>query len=145
MFKCFLLFMICLLQLGRTETFSQSTDRGNLAHTLAIIDRGTSVRPKDKIVQRYSAVLSRLSSKFWTSTQNIADQSARTKELLESDAGVYEKVLNIMEGVDEFTPRSVGKTTYAECVAAYMTLRQKGYSHREAVEGLSEIFHTLSN
>ena len=50
--------------------------------------------------------------------------------------GIRVTLLNILEGMNRIYTTGKANSTYEECGAAYMILRDKGQSHRETIIAL---------
>lgn len=114
-----------------------------LEYQLATINSGSYV-PKDHVtVARFRSLLEQLSETFVENRQQIADMSVTARQLLKKN-GIEESLINIMEGLNTIFSIRVDNQKYSEYAAAYVTLRDKGQSHSEAVRGLTEIVRALS-
>lgn len=54
----------------------------------------------------------------------------------------WRKIINDVLSVRTY-PKSTSSVQYAECLAAYVTLRQNGHSHYDAVEDLKALLRSL--
>ncbi|MES2462935.1 MAG: hypothetical protein V4671_20310, partial [Armatimonadota bacterium] len=79
-------------------------------------------------VNRFTSLLSQLDETFVEDEKQISDMTVRGQELLK-EKGVSESLLNIMEGMNQIFPAKVENQKYAEYIAAYLTMRNKGMSH----------------
>ncbi|MCK4430984.1 MAG: hypothetical protein KAW19_06745 [Candidatus Aminicenantes bacterium] len=114
----------------------------SIEYKLATINAGGYV-PKDHVtVNRFRNLLNQLSKTYVENQQQIADMSVRAQQILK-ERGISESLLNIMQGMNQIFPRKVENQKYAEYSAAYLTLRSKGQSHREAIEGLNALIQSL--
>lgn len=105
-----------------------------LEYQLATINSGSYV-PKDHVtVARFRSLLEQLSETFVENRQQIADMSVTARQLLKKN-GIEESLINIMEGLNTIFSIRVDNQKYSEYAAAYVTLRDKGQSHSEAVRG----------
>ena len=96
----------------------------------------------DKMVEaRFRSLLHQLSSTYAENPEQIADMTVRAQQLLK-EKGVSEKLLNIMEGMNQLFSRTKG-LKYAEYAAAYITLRVQGQSHASAIRGLKALLQGL--
>lgn len=57
--------------------------------------------------------------------------------------GIEESLLNIMEGMNQLFSKKIENQKYAEYVSAYVTLRNKGRSHSDAILGLQEVLRGM--
>jgi hypothetical protein len=113
-----------------------------IEYKLAVIDAGGYV-PKDHIsVARFRSLLNQLSETYIENSQEIADMSVTAQNLLRKD-GINESIRNIMEGLNRLFSVPVENQKYAEYAASYVTLRKKGYSHSEAINGLKAILESM--
>ena len=113
-----------------------------IEYKLAVIDAGGYV-PKDHIsVARFRSLLNQLSKTYIENSQEIADISVIAQNLLRQD-GINESIKNIMEGLNVLFSVPVENQKYAEYAASYVTLRGKGYSHLEAINGLKAILKSM--
>jgi hypothetical protein len=111
----------------------------SLEETLAIIDG----RSNDELaVNRYRSLLQQLDVRFVESRQQIGDITAKAHEVLR-DEGVAASLLDIMEGINRAAPSGSANERYSDYVALYISLRQKGQSHAEAVAILPELVQSL--
>lgn len=60
------------------------------------------------------------------------------------DAGIEETLLNIMQGMDKILSSPIENQSFAEYAAAYTTLRKKGFSHDDAIQGIRELLQSIS-
>ena len=79
---------------------------------------------------------------FKENKQQIADMTVKAQKLLK-EVGVKESLLNIMEGMNRLFSKPIENQSYAEYTAAYITLREKGFSHKEAIDSLKAILETF--
>ncbi len=120
--------------------FSQASE--TLEHKLATIDAGRFVSPDDITVARFRSLLNQLSSSYVENKTQISDMSVTAQKLLRDD-GIQEKILNIMEGMNSLFSGKYQNLKYAEYAAAYVTLRSKGNTHQQAIEGLQAILRAM--
>jgi hypothetical protein len=94
-------------------------------------------------VNRFRSLLSQLDDTYVENKKQISDMTVRGKEILKKE-GVTESLLNIMEGMNKIFPSKIENQKYAEYIAAYLTLRKKGQSHQEAVDGLTDLIAAIT-
>lgn len=114
----------------------------SLEYKLATINAKGYVSPDHLTVARFSRLLSQLSSTYVEDKQQIADMSVKAQQLLR-DNGVEEDLLKIMEGLNQLFSRKIENQKYAEYASAYVTLRDKGQSHTEAINGLRALLQGI--
>lgn len=113
-----------------------------IEYKLAVINAGGYV-PKDHItVARFRSLLRQLSKTYVENRQQIADMTVMAQKMLRKE-GLEESLLNIMEGLNQLFPTPVKNQKYAEYAVAYVTLREKGQSHSQAIQGLIAILESL--
>lgn len=114
----------------------------SLEYKLAVINAGGYV-PKDHItVARFRSLLRQLSETYVENRQQVADMTVMAQKMLRKE-GIEENLLNIIEGLNQLFSKPVENQKYAEYAAAYVTLREKGQSHSEAIRGLKAILESL--
>lgn len=129
---------------GGGEDTSSVSSNESLERKLAEINSGGYVFEEDISVNRFRFLLAQLSDRFPESREKIADISVSAQNYLKK-IGVAESLLNIMEGMYQATilvePKTQGE--YAEWIAAYLTVRERGLTHDEAVDGLAKMFPAI--
>lgn len=115
-----------------------------LEYKLAVIDNDGYVSDSDPSVARFRSLLSQLSSTYTEDGEAIADMTVAAQRLLKEKYGVTESLRNIMEGMNQVFYSRIPNQKYAEYVAAYIQLRNKGMAHRQAVESLAALVQGLS-
>lgn len=113
-----------------------------IEYKLACINAGQRVAQNDINIARFRSLLKQLSKTFVEDPQQIADMSVKGQQMLKQD-GISENLLNIMEGMNQLFYTKVANQKYAEYIAAYLTLRDKGQSHKQAISGLQEILRSM--
>lgn len=114
----------------------------SIEYQLACINAGRRVAQDDITVARFRSLLRQLSHTFVEDPQQIADMSVKGLQMLKQD-GISESLLNIMEGMNQLFSTKVANQKYAELIAAYLTLRDKGQSHTQAIAGLQGILRGM--
>ncbi len=133
----FALFII-VLQCAFNTTYASES----LEYQLATLNAGTFV-PKDHItVARFRSLLSQLSSTYVENKEQIGDMSYTSQQLLRKE-GIEEKLLNVMEGMNQLFSTRDESWEYLEYISAYVTLRKKGRSHSEAIRGLQALLRAV--
>lgn len=113
-----------------------------LEYQLATLNAGGYV-PKDHItVARFRSLLTQLSATYVENKQQIADMSFTAQQQMRKD-GINESLLNIMEGMNQLFTVRIENQKYAEYAAAYVTLRNSGQSHAQALGGLKALLQRL--
>jgi len=115
----------------------------SLEHQLAIINAKGYVADNDITVARFRSLLEQLSTTFHAPKQEIADTSVKALELLNNN-GIDESLLKVMEGMNQIFPGKADNQKYSQILAYYITLRNKGRSHVEAIEDLRGLIQALS-
>lgn len=115
---------------------------GSLEYKLAVVDAGGFVSKDDITIARFRSLLRQLSEKYVESPQQIADMSVKAKELLREE-GVSEKMLTMMEGLNQVFSTQVPNQRYSEYVSLYIGLRRQGQSHDASINGLRSILQGL--
>ena len=114
----------------------------SLEYKLAVLDAGRSV-PKDHItVARFRSLLKQLSDTYVENRMEIADATVTAQNLLRKD-GIKESLLDIMEGMNQLFSKPIKNQKYIEYAAAYVTLRENGQSHSEAIRGLKALLKSM--
>lgn len=124
--------------------FSSDEARGDdpIEYQLAVIDAGDYV-PRDHItVKRFRSLLKQLDATYVENRQQIGDMTVTAQRLLREE-GIDEKLLNIMEGLNRLFSKPLENQKYAEYSVMYITLREKGYSHGEAIDSLKAILESM--
>lgn len=107
---------------------------------LAAIDAGSTTLPKDDVtVARFRSLLRQLGEKYPESQQQIGDMSAKAADILRDEEGISEKIVDIMEGMNQLLYSPDSGQHYANAVAYYLTLRGHGMSHDDAIHALRGI------
>jgi len=123
---------------GETATPKETT----LEYQLAVINAGRQVAENDPTVSQFRVLLHTLSVKYVENKQQIADMSVTAQNILR-DAGIEENLLNIVNGINKVMSSTIENQSFAEHAAAYTTLRKKGFSHNEAIQGIAEMLESL--
>jgi hypothetical protein len=119
------------------------TENKTIEYQLAVVDAGGYVPDNDISVARFRSLLEQLSQAYGGSDQQIADQTVKAQELLKN-RGVKESLLNIMTGMNKLFPIAKHNQHYAEVLALYIGLRDKGESNEDAVKDLQDLVQHLS-
>jgi len=137
-------------RLERTTTDDYRASEGSsdaadplLAYKLATIDSPAGYVAEDDIsVARFRSLLRQLSTMFVEDEQQIADMTAKARQMLRDD-GIKESLLNMMEGMNQVFTKRIENQQYAEYITVYITLRRKGESHADAISGLQGILRAV--
>jgi len=138
--------LVCLLLMspcyGGIKGNSLNPSQDTLEYKLAVINAGFHVSKDHYTIGRFRNLLNELSYTYVENRQQIADMSVTAQQILK-ERGIKESLLNIMEGINQIFPRKIENQKYAEYAAAYLTLRSKGESHRDAIVGLKALVEAL--
>ena len=126
----------------RAKTPSSQVKAESLEYKLATIEKGFVSRD-DIIITRFKSLLEQLDEKYFENKQDIADLTVRAQEILRDKSGINESLLNIMEGMNRLFYVNTANLKYLEYATAYITLRDKGDSHDDAMKGLQAILQDL--
>lgn len=113
-----------------------------IEYKLATLNAKSYVAKDHITVARFRSLLNQLSAAYVESSQEIADISVIAQEKMRKD-GVEESLLNIMEGMNQLSTVKVANQKYAEYAAAYITLRNAGQSHSQALGGIKALLRRL--
>ncbi len=113
-----------------------------LPQKLATIDAGGYVAGDDVVVARFRSLLRQLDEAYAEDEEQIGNMTIVARDLMRKE-GVEESLLNIMEAMNQLFPRQIDGLKYAEYVASYATLRNKGQSHEQATRALQGIIRAL--
>ena len=125
-------FLICIFSLFNLTIFAGGF---SLEYQLACINAGKQVKKDDLSVKRFRSILNQLSQTFIENKQQIADMSVKANQILKED-GISESLLNIMEGMNQIFYSKVDNQKYSEYIALYLTMRNKGQSHKQAINSI---------
>ena len=128
----------------KAESSSKSYSEADspIEYKLAVIDAGGYVSKDHITVARFRSLLEQLSKTYVEDKQQIADMTVTTQNLLRKE-GIQENLLDIMEGLNRLFAEPVENQKYAGYAVQYVTLREKGYSHFEAINGLKAILESM--
>ena len=116
----------------------------SLAYKLATLDSPDGYVSNDDVtVARFRSLLRQLSTTFVENEQQIADMTLTARQMMLRDDGIKESMLNMMEGMNQVFTKRIENQQYAEYITAYITLRQKGQSHTDAISGLQGILRAV--
>lgn len=110
---------------------------------LAMIDTGKSYSENDLLPKRYNNILEQLTYKYVESKERIADLTVVAKRQLEK-VGLSEPMINIMEGILKIKDVKTITKQYADNTAVYITIRQNGRDHAEALADLQSLLYQFS-
>jgi hypothetical protein len=137
-------FFIALFFVATTAQISRTYAEETVEHQLAVIDAKGFVAEDDITVARFRSLLEQLSSTYDEDKQKIADMTVTARGLLRKN-GIDEKVLNIMEGMNQLFSGKAENQKYSQMLAYYVAFRNKGMTHADAIENLRGIIQTLLN
>lgn len=134
--------ILCVSALISTRCSTEKPSKESIEYKLACINAGKRV-PRDHLtVARFKSLLQQLFHSYVEDKQQIADMSVKAQEILMED-GISENLITIMEGMNKIFYKSIENQKYANYISTYMTLRNKGFSHNEAIESLQDIVRSL--
>ena len=133
--------MVLILLIAGCNCDSDGGTATTIEHKLAVINAGHYVEENSTTVSQFRNLLHSLSAKYTEDRQQIADMLVTAQNILR-DAGIEETLLNIMQGMYKVLSSPIEKQSFAEYAAAYTTLRKKGFSHDDAIQGISEILQS---
>jgi hypothetical protein len=113
-----------------------------LEYQLASLNAKSMVASDHITVARFRSLLNQLDAAYVEDKQQIADMSVVAQQSMKRD-GIDESLLNIMEGMNQLFSVKVTNQRYAEYAAAYVTLRDSGQSHAQAISGLQALLRRL--
>ncbi len=122
--------------LSNTATAKSVATPEPLAEELAIVDSGGEA-PEEIAVNRFGTLLNQLSDKYTGGEKRIAEQTVTTRKILKQK-GIAESLRNIMEGTNQVLPPGTHDQSYDGTLAMYISLRDQGSSHVDAVQSLQE-------
>jgi len=128
------LLVFCLTSSAKAEE--------SIEYKLAVIDAGTYVPKDDLSVARFKSLLRQLSDKFVESEQPIADMTVKGQSILREE-GISEKMLNMMEGINQIFSSNIENQKYGEYLSLYAMLRIQGQNHDDAISGLQAVMRGL--
>lgn len=114
----------------------------SLEHDLAVINAKGYVSNDDITIKRFRALLRQLDATFPEDQQQIADKSVWAINRLQED-GIDQNLLELMESMNQLFSRPIKNQEYTAYVAAYVTIRLKGFSHLECIDALKGMIHGL--
>ncbi len=132
----------CLLMLSLLSPLTAAHASVSIEYMLATINAGGYVSKDDVTVARFRSLLNQLSTTFVEDEQQIGDISVKVQNLLKQD-GIQESLINIMEGMNQLFFRKIDNQKYATYTAIYLTMRNKGSSHTEAIRAIQAILRGL--
>jgi len=115
----------------------------SLEYKLACLNKGYRVSESDITITRFKSLLKQLSYTFIEDKKDIADYSVKALQILKEKYGVEQNLLQFMEGMNKLFSRKIENQKYLEYSTMYLTLRGKGQSHVEAIEGIKALLQSL--
>lgn len=112
-------------------------------YKLARLDENDAPKDSDPKVARFKSLLGQLSTTYTEKPNQIADMTVSAQEQMKKE-GVEEPLLDIMEDMNQVFAARIPNQRYAEYVAAYITLREKGYTREKSVAGLQDLLSALT-
>jgi hypothetical protein len=125
-----------------TALCAPSLKAESLEHDLAVINAKGYVADDDITIKRFRALLRQLDATFPENQQQIADSSVWAIDKLKED-GIDQNLLALMEGMNQLFSRPIKNQDYRSYLASYLTIRLKGFSHAECIDGLKAMIHGL--
>ena len=114
----------------------------SLEYKLAVIDAGGWVADDDLRIARFRSLLSQLAEKYVEDREQIANMTVKSQQLLQAE-GIDERMLPIMEAMNQVFVGKMENQQYAEYLGIYVSLRRQGKSHQETLSGLQALLRTL--
>ncbi len=115
-----------------------------LEKKLADLDAGHIVSDYNDAIPHFKYLLGELGSKFVEDPERIASLTLTAQKTLKQK-GVYESLVDIMEGINQAAHRSKQKQKYADYVQVYAEVRRQKMSQREAIGALKLIMASERN
>lgn len=96
------------------------------------------------VVARFRSLLNQLNERYSENDHQIADWTVQMQEALET-YGIKESLLNLMEGMNSASlgVRLDSKRSYHDDLTNYAVLRNKGWTHKEAIKGTKQFIEGL--
>src|SRR2546428_6456722 len=92
-----------------------------MEYQLAVLDAGTVLAHDDLTVARFRSLLNQLTAMYRESREQIGESTYAAQKHLRA-AGIKEKLLTIMEGLNQIRVTHIANQRYAEYLAMYVTL-----------------------
>lgn len=148
--KAFILGLACLLIYGcgdrgieyeeAKEKIAESMETPeSMDYMLATIHADGYISRDNPLVETFRKLLNELDDKFMESEKEIGDLSVVTWKALK-DGGRESNLLDIMEGMNHLFSGRPGDIQYAEYLSIYLGMRNKEYSHEDAVKAMRVLF-----
>jgi hypothetical protein len=106
------------------------------AKQLAAID---GYSPGSAEAKRISALLDKLDAAFPETRQQIGDMTAKAVSGMQENFAVSEKCLTLLEGMNSVYGGQTSPRSYAEVMGAYLGVRARGETHKNAVASLQAL------
>lgn len=132
-----------LVPTGRPSmvTFDNAESLG-LEYVLAILDAGQPIERADLRVARCKSLLKQLDETYVENPKEITNMTVGGRDLLEKE-GIKQSLLPMMEAMNTLFIGHKG-FKYSEYLGAYITLRNKGQKHDEAISSLKALIKALT-
>jgi len=135
----FSIIIIACSESNSTDSTEIPQQEMTTAQKLALVDNYTSKISSST----YNNLLSSLQSKFSESSLEISNITVGIQNKLK-EKGVDISIYEMMVSVDSFfTSKGEPRPEYVEALAAYATLRAKGWTHEKATNGVRELYNSL--
>ena len=131
--------IVCLLGIAQVLLPLAAARAGEpVEYQLAVVDAGRYLPHNDITVARFRSLLPQLDGKFTENAATIADITVKAQKILR-EAGIQEKMLKMMEGINRLFAQPFPNQRYAEYVSVYVATRIRGASHDEALAGIRDV------
>jgi len=114
----------------------------SIAYKLAVLEKGGYVSEDNLLVKRFDSLLGQLDDKYVENKQQLGDMTYKAKELLEK-SGIKESMIKMMEGMNLLFNQVLENQKYAEYISAYITMREQGQTHDDAIKGLQALLGAI--
>lgn len=103
------------------EAEGEKVEEYSIEYKLAVINSGGFVEEDDETVQEFKGLLDKLEKKVANSTQDIADITVKTQEVLKGD-GYNIELIQVMRDLNTAIPEGLEDVKLEEIAAAYIVL-----------------------
>ena len=140
--KCLAIFwavMWVVISIWGGKLYTNTTKNEALEYRLAVINTKGQVLENNETIIRFRSLLEQLSENYIESPQQVANISVIIHKKIKENA-MDESLLNIMDGLNQIMwPEDGKKRSYSEYAFAYVGMRNRGFSHIEAIENLQAL------
>lgn len=127
----------------RVPAYRPTVDCRSVECKLATIELARVVPETDPTVARFRGHLDRLDASYPETRLQIGDMTVMVRGTLEK-SGIPVQLSTLLSGVEAIPTLPGAPQRYAEILAMYSTLRQRGFSHDSAVTGIASVTRSLS-